>query len=109
MSAITITGRLLRDAAARTSARTDEWTLDLQLAPPAGPKGKPHAYHATMHFGTGAAAAMACKRRAQQLREGVRVTVSAAGADVGRGHSVLAPLDWLDTPDLRPVARFADA
>lgn len=109
MSAVTITGRLLRNAVAATTPRGDEWTLGLRLAPPAGPRGKPHAYHATMHFGTGPAAAMACKRRAQQLREGVRVTVSAPGVDTGRGHSVLAPLDWLDTPDLKPVDRFADA
>ena len=108
MAAIVITGHLLRDAEPRMTARSGEWALHLELSPPAGPRGKPRVYRGVKHYGTGHAAAFAAKRRAQDLKRGVRVCVTASGEDAQRGYSLLAPLDHIETPDLRLLPRFTD-
>ncbi len=100
MAAVDITGHLLRPAEARRT-QAGEWQLHIELAPPPGPKGKPRTYRAHKVFGTGEAAALACRWRASQLQRGVRVRVQAAGEDEARGASLLGPLEWLDAPDLQ--------
>jgi hypothetical protein len=97
MSATTlaITARLLADARAAVT-RDGHWLLTLELAPPAGPRGKPRLYVAVRDYGTGEAAAIACKSRARELTFGALVRVHAAGEDEARGRSVLAGVDHIE-------------
>lgn len=99
MHALVITGQVSREAVASCTTE-GAWVLQLELQPPAGPRGKPRTYRISKPFGTGAAAAYAAKARARELRQGVRVVVTASGEDAGRGMSVLHGVDTINTPDL---------
>ncbi len=102
MNALIVTGRLTADARAHIT-RGESWQLSLELSPPAGPKGKPRRYLAVKDYGTGVAAAFACKGQARYLSRGVLVRVHAAAEDEMRGRSVLSGVDRIEAPDIPPT------
>ena len=99
MSAITITGRLAEDAQARRT-RTDQHLLLLRLELPAPAGGRPVVVRAQQDFGTGPAAAIACRNRAHHLRRGVRATLAGDTLAWQRGVALLAGLHYVHTPDM---------
>lgn len=102
MSAITVEGHIVTAARSTMQRKSGVWQLTFDFQPPAGPNGKPRTYRVVKTLGSGNAASYACKNQEQILRRGVRVRVRASGEDVGRGISVLAPVELVETPDLVP-------
>ncbi|WP_287880474.1 hypothetical protein [Acidovorax sp.] len=103
MSDIVLKARLADDAQARMT-RDGQHLLMLRAALPggdaAGHAGKAITVRAVQQFGTGPAAAIACRNRAHHLRRGVRVTLSGAAISWHRGMAQLDGLEWIDTPDM---------
>ena len=105
MSDIVLKARLDADAQSRMT-RDGQHLLMLRVALPGGDSakpgasGKPITVRAVQQFGTGPAAAIACRNRAHHLRRGVRVTLSGAALSWHRGTAQLDGLEWIDTPDM---------
>jgi hypothetical protein len=111
MSGIQIRDGIVETQARATCTRLGQWVLvcDVRLAPatppitslPTRPTSRPQRGPGTVQvrksFGTGEAAAQACRTRAGQMRPGVRVNVGAQGAT---GRIVLDGVTDLQLPDL---------
>lgn len=103
MTAIAIQDAVVIGPARAKCSRTGQWTLvcDVQLATTSTPIGgtprSPGTVQLRKAFGAGEAAAVACQRRAQQMRPGVRVHLAAQGAT---GRIVLDGVTDLRLPDL---------
>lgn len=100
MSAIVVEGHIVNAARSTLQRTSGMWLLTFDFQPPAGPSGKPRTYRVVKTLGSGNAAGYACKAQEQVLRRGVRVRVRAGGEDQGRGISVLAPVELVETPDI---------
>ena len=103
MSSVQIRDGIVETQARATCTRLGHWVLvcDVRLAPATPPLGRMHRGPGTVQvrkpFGTGEAAAQACRTRASQMRPGVRVHVGAQGAS---GRIVLDGVTDLELPDL---------
>lgn len=106
MSAITLTGRLAEDAQNRSTTADGHVLLFVLSLPPAS-TGKPLLVRVRQHFGTGPAAALACRNKAHHLRRGTRVTVAGAAIGWTRGSAQLERLEYVHTPDI-PTHRGTD-
>lgn len=99
MPPITLTAPLETDAEDRRTA-DGQYVLLVRLALPAGAKGRPIVVRATKRYGSGPAAAIACRSRSRQLRRGVLVTLSGDGLSWMRGVAELHEVHDLQAPDL---------
>lgn len=99
MSPITLTGRVARDAEARTTPE-GQWHVVVRIELPAVTGQKPMPLQAIQQMGSGTAAALAARSRAHHLRRGVRVTVEAAAICWARGLAKVDASSTLHTPDL---------
>jgi hypothetical protein len=96
-------GRLIEDA--RAGVRGDgTYTLRVDFSPPHPPGGKPRRYVAVQELGTGPAASLVARSKANSLRRGVLVRVLASTEEDKRGRSWLHGVQQIEAPDMPPPA-----
>lgn len=99
MTSIVITGTVLADAQARTTAAgVSVLLLDVQATSMTGER--PARVRVVKPYGTGPSAALVARSKAQRLRAGVRVVVAATGMNSMRGGVALQQVGRIDEPDL---------
>lgn len=107
MSALRLCGRLEADSQSRCDT-SGNYSLFLRLTLPHEPPGQPVTVRAVKPYGTGAAAALACKMRARQLRQGVNVVLLANIARRTRGGLEISRIEDAQAPDITVQMRGSD-
>lgn len=112
---IDITGHAAADAEARVTTG-GAWLLQIDVAlPPTPGSAKVVTARLVQRFGAGMAAGIACRMRARELREGVRISARGLGVRLRGGRLEIEPLGGITAPDLdmqtlrRYLPRDADA
>lgn len=100
MAPIVVTATMQADARAQIT-RAGHWQLALEAAALRPCAGRVAQVRAVVPYGTGEAAAVACRNRANTLRRGVRVVLHAGAWWARAGRMVLDEIDHLETPDLQ--------
>ena len=103
-----MTGRMQQDARS-CCTRNGQYQLIVTIELPCNTGARPLAVRGVQQFGSGAAAGIACSRRAHYLRRGVRVTLAASAITWHRGMARIDALEYLHTPDIHNPATPSDA